>query len=492
MHNCVITDDTFSFPKTQEMRELHKRQPWKTSPHYFNKVKVSVLAAMQMMIHAKRGGPNVTHHSCSSSSTNTTNTTTNTNSNTTNSNSNNTNSVPFSSTLSPPPPPPPPTTTTTTTTTTKTTKPLRSTSVREPRRENWFEVMGLLLGHFRAGEMTVTGAFGLPVDASEVECSMNDASQLYMLDFLEYYQRGGIHQQQGYKYKYKQQGQGQKDAKNEEHEEEVEGCIGWYHSHPGYTCFLSGTDVNTQQLSQSAQDPWLAIVVDPVRTIATGRLDMKAFRTFPEAYAEELRGKQQQQQGRYTNTTNTTSTTVGRVGRSRNMNSNSSHSNRGLVPSARIREFGVHAYRYYELPITLVRSKNDEAQLDRLWCRYWALTFSTNPLISNRYFMTQQIHQLAGVLESSAGGGRRNTAGGNGGGFVRSGKQQKQKRQESQTNAREGALMDIVLDDNDDTNDDDDAFKQSCVQVRYLASSLASEVALGGTLMAVKNAAFLI
>ncbi|ORC89931.1 metallopeptidase, partial [Trypanosoma theileri] len=394
-------------------------------------------------------------------------------------------------------------------------------TVNEPRRENWFEVMGLLLGHFREGEMTVTGAFGLPVDASEVECSMNDASQLYMLDFLQYYQRGGIHRE----YEYQQEEQEGKEGKEEEEEEEeVEGCIGWYHSHPGYTCFLSGTDVDTQQLSQSAQDPWLAIVVDPVRTIATGRLDMKAFRTFPEAYAEKLRGKQQQQeeeqekqkQARHTNTSTTnnnsnnnnsmnttgggewrrnmTSTTSAPIGGSNshhhmnmNMNiNNNSISISGSVPSERIREYGVHAHRYYELPITLVRSKNDEALLDRLWCRYWALTFMTNPLISNRYLMTQQIHQLATVLENNTAAGK---------GFVRSGKQQQhQQRQKYQINTLGGggAIMDVDSDNNNDEDDDNnnDAFEQSCVQVRYLASSLASEVTLGGTLISVKNAAF--
>ena len=44
--------------------------------------------------------------------------------------------------------------------------------------------------------------------------------------------------------------------------------LGWYHSHPGYGCWLSGIDVDTQNFNQKFQDPWLAIVVDPVRTIA--------------------------------------------------------------------------------------------------------------------------------------------------------------------------------------------------------------------------------
>ena len=40
-----------------------------------------------------------------------------------------------------------------------------------------------------------------------------------------------------------------------------ENAVGWYHSHPGYGCWLSGIDVSTQMLQQQWQEPWLAIVV---------------------------------------------------------------------------------------------------------------------------------------------------------------------------------------------------------------------------------------
>ena len=41
----------------------------------------------------------------------------------------------------------------------------------------------------------------------------------------------------------------------------LENAIGWYHSHPGYGCWLSGIDVNTQLNNQSYQDPFVAVVV---------------------------------------------------------------------------------------------------------------------------------------------------------------------------------------------------------------------------------------
>ena len=88
----------------------------------------------------------------------------------------------------------------------------------------------------------------------------------------------------------------------------LENAIGWYHSHPGYGCWLSGIDVTTQMTNQQFQEPFLAVVVrtrrahasircrsgsnaiagtlhkqiDPMRTISAGRVEVGAFRTYPE------------------------------------------------------------------------------------------------------------------------------------------------------------------------------------------------------------------
>ena len=43
----------------------------------------------------------------------------------------------------------------------------------------------------------------------------------------------------------------------------LENAIGWYHSHPGYGCWLSGIDVSTQMVNQQYQEPFVAIVVSP-------------------------------------------------------------------------------------------------------------------------------------------------------------------------------------------------------------------------------------
>lgn len=69
--------------------------------------------------------------------------------------------------------------------------------------------------------------------------------------------------------------------------------MGWYHSHPfdigvHSNAFLSATDVSTQlawQLSEDrAGNPWLALVVDPLTSLARGRPEIGAFRCYPPSH----------------------------------------------------------------------------------------------------------------------------------------------------------------------------------------------------------------
>ena len=55
--------------------------------------------------------------------------------------------------------------------------------------------------------------------------------------------------------------------------------VGWYHSHPGHTCFLSRTDLDTQR-SVFDQPYHSALVIDPINK------DVKTFRLAGEGYEE--------------------------------------------------------------------------------------------------------------------------------------------------------------------------------------------------------------
>lgn len=43
--------------------------------------------------------------------------------------------------------------------------------------------------------------------------------------------------------------------------------VGWYHSHPGFGCWLSGVDINTQQSFEALSDRAVAVVVDPIQSV---------------------------------------------------------------------------------------------------------------------------------------------------------------------------------------------------------------------------------
>ena len=116
------------------------------------------------------------------------------------------------------------------------------------------EVMGLLLGKVDANVMVVMDAFALPVEGTETRVNAQAQGYEYMTAYIEAAKQVG----------------------------RLENAIGWYHSHPGYGCWLSGIDVSTQMLNQNFQDPFVAIVVDPVRTISAGKVNLGAFRTYPK------------------------------------------------------------------------------------------------------------------------------------------------------------------------------------------------------------------
>ena len=114
------------------------------------------------------------------------------------------------------------------------------------------EVMGLMLGKVDANVMIVMDAFALPVEGTETRVNAQNQAYEYMTAYVEAAKQVGRH----------------------------ENVLGWYHSHPGYGCWLSGIDVSTQSMNQNFQDPFVAVVIDPVRTISAGKVNLGAFRTY--------------------------------------------------------------------------------------------------------------------------------------------------------------------------------------------------------------------
>jgi 26S proteasome regulatory subunit N11 len=46
-----------------------------------------------------------------------------------------------------------------------------------------------------------------------------------------------------------------------------ETVVGWYHSHPGFGCWLSAVDVNTQTSFEALTKRAVAVVIDPIQSV---------------------------------------------------------------------------------------------------------------------------------------------------------------------------------------------------------------------------------
>ena len=57
----------------------------------------------------------------------------------------------------------------------------------------------------------------------------------------------------------------------------AEMVVGWYHSHPGFGCWLSSTDINTQSSFEALNPRAVALVVDPIQSVK-GKVVIDCFR----------------------------------------------------------------------------------------------------------------------------------------------------------------------------------------------------------------------
>ncbi len=57
----------------------------------------------------------------------------------------------------------------------------------------------------------------------------------------------------------------------------MENVVGWYHSHPGFGCWLSGVDVNTHASFEKLDPRNIAVVVDPIQSVK-GKVVIDAFK----------------------------------------------------------------------------------------------------------------------------------------------------------------------------------------------------------------------
>ncbi|OOO11981.1 Mov34/MPN/PAD-1 family protein [Aspergillus oryzae] len=265
LENAISLIDPQRDALYQYDQETHKalsaERPWAKDPHYFKSIRISAVALLKMVMHARSGGS--------------------------------------------------------------------------------LEVMGLMQGYILPETFVVTDAFRLPVEGTETRVNAQDEANEYMVSYLQACRDAG----------------------------RMENAVGWYHSHPGYGCWLSGIDVTTQDMQQLG-GPFVAVVIDPERTISAGKVDIGAFRTFPKDYTPP---KEEQEDDEYQ-----------------------------TVPLNKAEDFGAHASHYYSLEVSLFKSVLDTEILSLLWNKYWVATLSQSPLFTTRDYGSKQMMDLSQKVRRAA------------------------------------------------------------------------------------------
>ena len=189
-----------------------------------------------------------------------------------------------------------------------------------------FEIAGYLMGFAKNGVFYVLDAVELPIVGSdsrvEIAGEMGEKATNYLMDYLDLMERVG----RGHKY------------------------VGWYHSHPGFGCWLSGIDCNTQKFMQMVNKTWFALVVDPYRTKSNRKIDFGCFRL----YNNEKTARQIQEFD--------------------------------SIPLNRAEEFGVHQSKYYRIPHYFFQSKFESNIVKLIYKNYWVDSLCSNALLVNEVF----------------------------------------------------------------------------------------------------------
>ena len=125
-------------------------------------------------------------------------------------------------------------------------------------------------------------------------------------------------------------------------------------------------------------EPYLAIVVDPHRTMSAGKVEIGCFRTYSKDEIKRIEDKMAKDGG----------AAAGGANKS--------------VPIDKIAELGNHWYKYYQLEHSFFKSSTDNTILEQLWNQYWLNTLSQSPFLNNQAEITNSVIDINSKMEGQS------------------------------------------------------------------------------------------
>jgi len=214
---------------------------------------------------------------------------------------------------------------------------------------NPIEVMGLMMGRpdpEAPRQLIVTDVFPLPIEGFETRVIADDQDVVnYMITLGESMERT-----------------------------RKEKFMGWYHSHPFDVglhshCFLSQTDLSTQLSWQRMEDPngnpFLAVVIDPLRSLAKNTPILEGFRAYPPDYNSPVANE----------------CPDGSI---------------MMSEQARLERWGSCWARYYTIPVEYYMSASSKKIMETLTQNFlWMRSLGSTPALEGEYSQRERIISMA-------------------------------------------------------------------------------------------------
>lgn len=194
------------------------------------------------------------------------------------------------------------------------------------QKPNPVEIVGFLYGAARGNDFLVTDAYETDVIGSETSVAMTDEATWKE---IQYFRKVG------------------KLGRRDLH-------IGWYHSHPGLTCFFSQTDVICHRnYTHIVMGSGVGLVIDPINTMSSGKVHLGAFNTFEKNDFETE-----------------------------------------IPPEVKAR-YGDAANNYYELGVKLFTTELDRAVISDIIQKSYASSVSCSPLYMNSKHFGDVVQEIS-------------------------------------------------------------------------------------------------